>query len=567
MNKDELRRIIQRIDNRGYKAYQAIKGSFDFGPYTLIIDHVQADPFASPSRVRVRLPLERTGFPQDLWKNRTRRIAFCDYLIRVFHEAISRSVRGDRGTGKGGLVSIDRGGQEILERNAVVIDKEGLEARFVVGLPAAGRSILGGEALEIFFEEIPAVVEKALFYRNIDPEEARKHVDTAEDQEEMRGLLEQRGLVAFVADGSVLPRRSGVDDRPLGAEAMPFKGPDALNVALERPHHGRIQGMGIPQGVTLICGGGFHGKSTLLAAIEHGVYNHIPGDGREYAVTNPSAVKIRAEDGRRIERVNISPFITNLPFGKDTMQFSTDNASGSTSQAANIMEALEVGARVLLIDEDTSATNFMVRDERMQELVSKGKEPITPFIDKVRHLFADYHLSTILVTGGSGDYFDVADTIIMMDNYQPCCVTEQAKEIARRHARCRINEGGDAFGEVSPRQPLRSSFDPRRGRREVKIEAKGKRNILYGTTNIDLSSLEQLVDRSQTRAIGLMIHYYAEHYVNRNRPLKEGMELVMRDIEEKGLDCLPPYLVGDLAMPRPFELAGAINRMRTLQVK
>ncbi|RLB08160.1 MAG: ATPase [Deltaproteobacteria bacterium] len=565
--KEDLRRIINRIDGRGYKAYKDIKGDYDFGPYRLVIDHVQGDPFAAPSRVRVRLPMERTGFPHDLWDKRVRRIAFCDYLARQFHRAIRRWSKGHRGMGKSGLIDIDVGGQEILERNAVLIDGTDLEVRFVVGLPAAGRTILGREALGIFFEEIPQVVNGSLFYRSIDQAGVRRHVDVAEDQEVMRDLLEEKGLVSFVAEGSVLPRRSGVDDRPLEAGAIPLRPPFELEVEMELPHRGRIKGMGIPKGVTLIAGGGFHGKSTLLTAIERGVYNHIPGDGREYVVTNRAAVKIRAEDGRRIEKVNISPFINNLPFGKDTVRFSTDNASGSTSQAANIMEALEVGAQVLMIDEDTSATNFMVRDERMQELVVKEKEPITPFVDKVRKLYADLGVSTILVMGGSGDYFEVADTVIMMDSYQPLCVTQQAKEIATKHASRRKDEGGDAFGEVTSRRPLSASFDPSRGKREVKIDAKGLRTILYGTTSIDLSYLEQLVDMSQTRAIGLMIHYYSEKYLHRSRSLREGMELVMRDVEQWGLDCLLPYKVGNLAMPRIFEVAGAINRMRSLKVE
>jgi predicted ABC-class ATPase len=319
--------------------------------------------------------------------------------------------------------------------------------------------------------------------------------------------------------------------------------------------------------VTLIVGGGFHGKSTLLNAIEKGVYPHIPGDGREYVATLPSAVKIRAEDGRSIERVDISPFIDPLPQGKDTVRFSTENASGSTSQAANIIEALEVGSRLLLIDEDTSATNFMVRDERMQELVPKDKEPITPFVDKVKQLYRDLEISTILVMGGSGDYFDVADTVIMMDNYQPRCVTSKAKEIALRHASRRVDEGGDHFGSITPRQPLVQSFDASRGRRDVKIDAKGVRTILFGATAIDLWYLEQLVDPSQTRAIGLMIHYYSEHYLEKTQYLKEGLTKVMEDVQEKGFDILLPYKVGNLAMPRIHEVAGAINRMRTLKIK
>jgi len=566
-SKEDLRRTLQRIDGRGYKAYKDIEGQYDFGPYRLAIDHTQGDPFAAPSRVRVLVPLRETGFAPDLWSRKPREVAFRDYLARAFHQAIRRHVKGRRGSGKSGLVEIDRGGQEILERTSVLIRDGWLEVRFVVGLPAAGRTVLGREAQAIFFEEIPRVVGRALFPRSLDERALRRHVEVAEDQEALRDMLRELKLVAFVAEGAVLPRRSGVDDRPLTQGVVPVEVPFELEVTVELPNRGPVRGMGIPEGVTLIVGGGFHGKSTLLKALERGVYNHIPGDGREYVVTDHGAVKIRAEDGRYIEQVDISPFIAGLPFGKDTCSFSTENASGSTSQAANIMEALEVGARVLLIDEDTSATNFMIRDERMQALVAKEKEPITPFVDKVRKLYTDLGVSTVLVMGGSGDYFKVASTVIMMDNYRPRCVTERAKEIARRYTSRRRDEGGETFGRVTPRAPLPESFDPSRGRREVKIEAKGLHHILYGTTSIDLSALEQLVDQSQTRALGAMIHRYATRYADGNRTLREGLELLMKEVEEGGLDCLLPHKVGNLAMPRVFELAGAINRMRTLKVR
>jgi len=567
LRQEDLRRIITRIDGRGYKAYKDIAGEYDFGTYRLIIDYVQGDPFAAPSRVRVRLPMETAGFPQDLWGEKVRRVAFCDYVSRQFHEAIRRCTKGHRGMGTSGLIDIDRGKQEILERNSVLVADGDLEVRFVVGLPAAGRTILGREAVTIFFEEIPQVIRTSLLSQNTDLEAARKHADVAEDQETLRQLLHEKRLVAFLAAGSVLPRRSGIDDRPLGAGAIPLRPPGELTVEVDLPHRGTIRGMGISQGVTLIVGGGFHGKSTLLNAIERSVYNHVPGDGREYVVTHPAAVKIRAEDGRCIEKVNISPFIGNLPLGKDTVRFCTDNASGSTSQAANIMEALEAGAQVLMIDEDTSATNFMVRDERMQELVAKEKEPITPFVDKVHKLYTDLGVSTILVMGGSGDYFDVADTVIMMDSYQPICVTHMVKEIARKHPSRRLDEGGQSFGDVTPRRPLRASFNPSRGKRDVKIDAKGLKSILFGTTSIDLSCVEQLVDVSQTRTIGLMIHYYAQRYLDNSVSLREGLKLVMEDLRQKGLDCLLHYKVGNMAMPRIFEAAATINRMRTLQVK
>ncbi|UCD70635.1 MAG: ABC-ATPase domain-containing protein [Syntrophobacterales bacterium] len=562
----DLRGILARIDSRGYKAYQDIKGGYRFEAFDLFIDHVQGDPFAAPSRVRARVSLDRAGFPPILHNKGIRKIAFVDYIARQFRRALRGVVKGQRGMGKSGLIDIDDGGQEILERNAVVLDDHWLEARFVVGLPAMGRTILGREAMDIFFREVPLLVDRALFYRNYDSSGVKGHVDAAEDQEYLRGTLPQKGLVAFIGDGAILPRRSGVDDRPLERNAIPFRYPQELEVEVELPNRGRIVGMGIPEGVTLIVGGGFHGKSTLLNAIERGVYNHIPGDGREVVITHPGAVKIRAEDGRNIEKVNISAFINNLPLGKDTVKFSTENASGSTSQAANIIEFLEMGAKVLLIDEDTSATNFMVRDERMQELVAKEKEPITPFVDKVQRLCRDLKVSTILVMGGSGDYFDVADTVIMMDGYMPGCVTQRAKEIAERHTTKRIDEGGTTFGTVTPRRPRIESFDPSKGRKEVKIDAKGLRTILYGRTAIDLSYLEQLVDRGQTRSIGLLIHYYAQHYIHEGLPLREGLERCFQDMKEKGLDMLLPYRVGNLARPRIYEVAGATNRMRTLRI-
>lgn len=567
LSKEDLRTILSRIDGKGYKAYKDIEGSFDFGPFTLHVDHVQGDPFAAPSRLRFHIPLSKTGFAPSLFEHRIRRISFQDFIARRFDAIQRRLVKGHRGIGKSGLISIDSGKQEILERSAVSIGAQGVEVRFTVGLPAEGRRILGKEAMAIFFQEIPQIGEQCLFYQYYDPSEVRLHVEVAEDHEAIQRQLEGKGLVAFVHDMSILPRRSGVDDRPLTQNVVPFYYPPELEMEMIVPNRGKVKGMGFPNGVTLIVGGGFHGKTTLLNAIERGVYPHIPGDGREYVVTLPSAVKIRAEDGRSIEKVDISPFINHLPQGKDTGRFSTENASGSTSQAANIIEALEMGSKLLLIDEDTSATNFMVRDERMQELVTKDKEPITPFVDKVKKLYNDLGVSTILVMGGSGDYFDIADTVIMMDNYQPRCVTYRAKEIALKHTSRRMDEGGASFGKITPRQPLSHSFDASRGRREVKIDAKSTRTILYGPTTIDLSYLEQLVDPSQTRTIGLMIHYYSEHYLEKTQNLREGLTKLMEDVQEKGFDILLPYKVGNLAMPRIYELAGAINRMRTFKIR
>jgi predicted ABC-class ATPase len=564
---EELRRSLNRIDGRGYKAYKDVEGTYNFRDYILLVDHVQGDPFASPSRVRVRVPMRIAGFPRDTYHNRSREIALRDFLTRRFLEAARRFCKGNRGTGKSGIISIDRPGQEILERTSMFVDDRYVEARFVMGLPAFGRRIAGKHAEAMFFEELPRIVRGSLFFKNLDEKALYEHIETAEDADFLRAQLDRLGLVAFVADGAILPRASGIDPRPLTrGRVIPFKSPESLRIQVNLPNRGVITGMGIPRGVTLIVGGGYHGKSTLLRALELGVYDHIPGDGREFVVTNPHAVKIRAEDGRRIEKVDISPFINNLPFGRETEAFSTEDASGSTSQAANIMEALEVGAQVLLIDEDTSATNFMIRDHRMQELVSKDKEPITPFIDKVRQLHADLGVSTILVIGGSGDYFDVADLVICMVEYIPHDLTKQARAIAERYKAERKPEGGERFGRITHRIPLSHSFDPSKGRREVKISSKGLHSIAFGTHNIDLGAVEQLVDISQTRAIGDAI-YYATRYMDGRRTLREIIEAVLGDIEDRGLDVLSPRPVGDYAAFRGLELAAAINRLRTLSVR
>lgn len=448
-----LRSLLHRLDGKSYPAYKDLTGSYQFdrdqtGRFTLVIDHVQGDPFAAPSRLRASVPMVVARFEADLMKPRSRLIALRDFLARSFALACQQYAQRDRGSGKSGLIAMALPGQEILERTAIIVTADYVEARFVCGLPAKGRRILGRQAAAMLCEDIPEIVSAALCHQNLNTLRLKQHLDTAEDADFLRHQLTTLGLVAFVADGAVLPRRSGVDHRPLNAEkAVPFRSPDSLRVTVNLPHAGQITGMGLPKGVTLIIGGGYHGKSTLLAALEQGVYTHIPSDGRHQTVTQVSAVKIRAEDGRRVEGVDLRPFINNLPDGQNTATFRTDNASGSTSQAANIMEALEIESQLLLLDEDTCATNLMIRDVRMQTLVERSGEPITPFLDRVRQLADEKDISSILVLGGSGDYFDVADTVIRMDAYRAYEVTTEAKSIAAQYPTGRQIENDDANKE------------------------------------------------------------------------------------------------------------------------
>jgi predicted ABC-class ATPase len=566
---ETLKNKLIEIHGKGYKFYKDITGIYQFNHYSLSIDHVQGDPFAVPSRINVRVPILKAGFPKSTYTivkdgNPIRRIALEDYLGRMVKKCIQRLSKGKRGSGGSGIISIDSNGQKTLLRNAIVIKTDYIEARMVIGLPADDRRVAGLQAQEIFFNELPAIVEQSLYYKNLSANELANYVNSAEDQDFLRIALKDKKLVSFVANGSRLPRQSGICDQPLKGDIISFISPPSLECEFILPNSGKIKGMGIPEGITLIVGGGFHGKSTLLHALEHGIYNHIPDDGREKVVSNNSAVKIRSEDGRAISNVNISPFIDHLPFARDTHYFTTENASGSTSQAANIIEALACDSELLLIDEDTSATNFMIRDERMQALVSQKKEPITPLLYRVRELYKQHGVSSIIVMGGSGDYFDVADTVIMMDEYLAKDVSKQAKALAHDsfyHLPDKLDSLPE-FKSITQRKPGLKTLDASRNNFAVKIDVKETISILYGEFRIELAQVEQLIDIGQTRSIGLMIHYYATHYAQASGSLTDNLKKIIQEANNKGLDIFSPYKVGNLALPRLYELTAAINRIR-----
>ncbi len=569
-----------RIDGRGYKAYKDIRGAYRATTHSLHIDHVQGDPFAEPSKLRVRVPQQVAAIPKGLHSNRVRRIALQDVLTREFADVVQRTRSRSRGSGKSGLILVDTGRQEVLERTSCLVTEGFVEIRLQVGLPAAGRSVLGREAERLLTEVLLQLVEQSLLWANLPQGDIARFVDCVENQEHVRAQLAEMNAVAFVADGSNLPRADGVSDRPMAVDRSTlFGSPKSLRVMMPLLHEidwdghrvSSLSGMAIPAGVTLIVGGGYHGKSTLLKAIERGVYPHVPGDGREYVVTRGDAVKIRAEDGRRVERTDISAFINNLPQKRSTLSFCSDDASGSTSQAANITEALESGSRLLLLDEDTCATNFMMRDARMQELVRREQEPITPFVDRVREMYNAARMSTVLVMGGCGDYFDAADTVIQMTEFVPADVTEKAKCIAAQHATGRCVEAVTPWGLGSRRVPLRSGFDASRGRRDVKIQTRGPDKIVFGRHDIDLRAVEQIVDPSQTGAIAMAIHYASQHLVDDERSLPDILDRLEDILTHEGLDVLDPWCrdgehPGNLARFRRYELAAAMNRLRTLTI-
>ncbi|TXY26656.1 ABC-ATPase domain-containing protein [Vibrio mimicus] len=547
---DRLIATLKKLEKQNYRAYQQIKGQYDFGDFTLFIDHIQSDPYASASRLRATRAWSLTGLDWLREKSPAYQMAARDFIARAFAEFAKQD----------NSLSIAISGQTVLDSTSVLFNEDGIELRFRMSMPAEGRDILAKKALNILTFHLPKYIRRATLDRELDKAALLHHCEVVEDQEAMRAQLDDLGLVAFVANGSVLPRLAGNCDLPM-KEAVPFQTPKSLEVTLSTPNQGDLVGMGIPQGITLIVGGGFHGKSTLLTALERSIYNHIPGDGRERMVTDLKAMKIRAEEGRCVHNLNLSNYINHLPMGKDTTDFSTQDASGSTSQSAWLQESIEAGATTLLIDEDTSATNFMIRDERMQALVSKGAEPITPLVDRIGQLRDEFGISTLVVMGGSGDYLDVADTVIQMHDYQPLDVTEKAREVIAQHPTQRRNECETPLATFTPRALNCATLQKLLLDGKFRVSAKGLDSLRFGKEFTDLSALEQLQSSSEVNAIGWLWFQLAQLPGWTENPAKAMNKM----LEGDWYQAMPNH--GDLAKPRILDAMAALNRMRKAQFK
>jgi predicted ABC-class ATPase len=591
----DLQRELERIDRRGYPAYKDVCGQYDFGDFVLSIDHVQGDPFASPSSMSVRVPNEVLHIPAGLWDEAHRRTALEDVLLRRFSRALAACSMRAGGSGKSGVLATTRPGQEVLARSACEVRGGAVTLRFEAGLPAHGRTVDGRAAAKMLLDFVPECVERTLFVDDGLLDQAWAAVELADDQRAAREQMEASDLVAFVANGSILPRESGVSQRPLKS-ALAFEAPAEQRVVLDLPHRGKVAGMGIKRGVTLIVGGGYHGKSTLLRALQDGVYNHVAGDGRELVLTDSTAVKLRAEDGRAVSGVDISLFIRDLPDGRDTSRFSTVDASGSTSQAAATVEAWEAGARALLIDEDTSATNFMVRDALMEAVVAREFEPITPFVERVRDLWERAGVSSIIVAGSSGAYFSVADAVLQMDRYRVHDITAHARAVcmeleapATPRAAGFALPAGNREIAVAPVAPGtdsargdRGGHDDRGGRGarggyggrgagrgpkpdRIKVRTSGCEELQVGRGSADVRLVEQLVDPCQARALAQLVRMGAQAGILvQGKPVAKAVDELMALLDREGWCALAErdYVACGLALPRPQELAAVLNRWR-----
>lgn len=408
------------------------------------------------------------------------------------------------------------------------------------------------KTLRMLTQDLPDAVDRYI-------EEFKQHeytdaLELANLQKEIRRWLKKSPYCAFLANGSILPREGGCDLPMQGAVPFQAVPEDEIEVC-------GVRGMGIKKGVTVITGGGYSGKSTLLEAISAGIYDHAWGDGRELCITDATAMGIVAEDGRSVKNVNIAPFIKWIP-GQDTTHFSTERASGSTSQAANIMEAVSMGSKLLLIDEDRSATNFMIRDSRMRELVKK--EPITPFTERVRELYKTEGVSTVLVIGGSGEYLSVADRVYLMEDYLIHNVTEGAKQLGEPMQKLQQELPADWKQNRILRKEGFSSFVPETGMERLAVTDVG---IIYvGEEAIDLRMLSGLITQAQRNAVGFLVRYLEVSLNDVKFDVGTKLEALYRRMETEGFDCIFSNYFTDcerfMDLPRKEDVLAAVNRMR-----
>ncbi|ORY94520.1 hypothetical protein BCR43DRAFT_494151 [Syncephalastrum racemosum] len=584
-DQNDLHQILNAIDRRPYGNYKQLSADlYEFPFFTLRFDKIQSDPYAPPSRLRVFIKKTVAGFEDTFYSTPSRRIALQDFLSRRLFSQIAdvnRFVRSGKGFHdvKGGAFECTQPQQKILNRNSVVVQDGYIEARFRLGLPARGRTIVSPNAMTSLHTHLPLLVDNALRRANFSEKELddlENHCLVNEDQDWLRAQLKRLDLVCFIPDGAILPRQSGASDLPYDkANLVRFRSPESLRVDIQCPSGRELTGMGVRRGITMIAGGGYHGKSTLLSAIMNGIYNHIPGDGREFIVSDPSLTQVQSEDGRPITGTNITPFINNLPFDMDTSAFTTENASGSTSMAAGIQELLEVGCQAIVFDEDTCATNFMIRDKRMQLIIAKENEPITPLIYKIRAMYIERGVSSILVIGGCGDYVDKADCILEMRNYTCRDITASAKAIAAQYPSPLEDEGGPDYGHISHREIQLP--DVLLGKYKTQVDGAS-----FGDSTTFTLPSGRIAEEAQMRMIVSLLRFLRRRQKLSGQPI--GVEPALKEIYTKmgqapvvdTEKCVitseydfmqedEDVVDGSLAHASPFQTVQALNRLRGMK--
>ena len=573
LSMDALSTRLQELDARPFRAYQELLNqSYYHSCFRVEFVHVQGSPGAFPASVgRLTMEQSELGLYPDCLKNDARRMAASDYLLRAFQLSAATLTRRNRGARGSGSYQILHLPPEVLERNVVHWDPGRVRIDFHISLPGSNENrVLGHQAAAMLTRELAMVVKN--FKSSVrDSPRLRDHCDTIEDWVHIQNMLPRYRLIAFIGDGAILPRQTGASQAPLEEGAVAFRAPDQMAVTVDFPNAGPIRGLGIRPGVNVLIGGGFHGKSTVLNALVRGVYPHVPGDGRERVITQADAFFVSAEEGRAIHGVDISGFIGELPGRVDPTRFQTQNASGSTSEAAAIVEAVLSGARFLLIDEDSSATNFLIQDPNMRRLIPE--DPITPLFDRVQELYERFGVSTLIVAGGSSDYLGVARHVMAMRNYQPVCMTGEVGRLGLPGPK----KPSDPLMIQDRRRLLAVNFDPaytaRRLGKTLAVRIKTlrlrERVLEYGNSQLNLTRLMALVDPHQVLALGYALLLGKEAIRQAIMSPSELAAALSRRIDLEGLDILSrgTAMPVFLARPRRLELAAAINRFRNLKVE
>lgn len=573
---------IRALNGKNYGLYKSLaEKSWDFGDFVLEFLHVQGDPFAPASRVLLKTSLQKLGYAPVWGSSFERRLALSDFLLRRLSAVVQEHFPE-----KNAPVAIENPGPEMLVRNSLWVDNGDLRVCLQVRLPGEGRKIESEAAAEILTMVLPDLVSASLYNDSSRAAQLEAHYGVLADRVEILAELDKRGLCAFVPDGAVLPRASGLSEAPL-KDAVPFVAPPEMAVTLEICGR-EIRGMGIPRGVTVITGGAFHGKSTLLQALTRSVFPHVPGDGREGVVVDETALRVGVEDGRSVRATDLSIFVRDLPGGVSTKDFTTLSASGSTSEAANLLEAIEAGSRTFLIDEDSSAVNFLIRDIRVRKLLGDDREPLIPLTDRIRAI-AQAGYSFILVAGACGDYLDLADNIVVMANYKAECAkfTELAEvnatdksasankfaEPAEANATAK-SASASSVDLPAPRafadymQPLQKSVRPASAvERQVKVKLAGDSLLQIGFLVSDTSRLNTLVDKSQRLGAGfLLLNLLQNAASNADSMASDSVSVaankLCESIRNVGFRNLPQGLSREMSLPREVDIACVAFRLR-----
>ncbi|MEA2067995.1 MAG: ABC-ATPase domain-containing protein [Verrucomicrobiota bacterium] len=572
-DKKEFYNLLTELDGQPFSEYQQVVGDFDFTRYVIkcaAIDFESEE--ADTPTFSIRVPQTIAEIPEYLFDSPVRRTAMEDLLLRSLATNIDKIANYDHNGIARRHIGMSTPNQKILPRNALLLTKEYIEVRVQISLPVQPMvidgerllSIDGEMAQQIFFEDLPEVVSNSLLYCNIDAADADAHVNNMEDADRLRQYLSASGQVAFVAEGALVTRISG-SDFPDYERLSPVEVDSALIEEVEVPHSGAVRGIGIPNGLTLVLGESNSGRVDLMDAIAQGIYNHVPGDGREHVVTVADAVNIRSEMGRSIQKVDISAFAKELPDGGDPASYSVQSAGSFTSQAASTVEALEAGARVLLFDEHSSSSTFLSSDTRVSSLL--GASSRNTLAARARQMVDELGIS-LVVAGSSliAEFIPIADKVLKVENFCVSDITEEAKAleiVASTVADSSVNLSSMLSRS---RWVMPSSIDPSIGREDLVIQTDDQDYLQFGRALIDLDAIRQIADADQARTIGFVLYYAKLRYMDEGYPLREILDLVDRDLSNEGLNALSRDLRGDLARPRRYEVAAALNRLPAFRV-